>query len=139
MNELIQDVRYALRQMRRCPNFVAVAVVTLALGIGTNTAIFSVIEAVILRPLPYRDTDRLVLLKDAQDLDNGGLLYKDYEYLQSQSKTLVDSAIYYRNSGFSRVTLNDGIDPAFVQGAFVSANFFSLTGVAPEQIGRAHV
>src|ERR1051325_750723 len=135
MNELIQDVRFALRQMRRSPNFVVVAIATLALGIGANTAIFSVIEAVILRPLPYHDTDHLVLLKDAQDLENGGFLYKDYEYLQSQSKTLADSAIYYRNSGFSRVTLNDEIDPAFVQGAFVSANFFPLMGVAPE-MGR---
>jgi putative ABC transport system permease protein len=135
METLLQDIRYGFRVLRKSPAFTAVAVFTLALGIGANTAIFSVIQALILRPLPYRDSDRIVLLKDADDPENGGFLYRDYENLKSQGHALMDFAIYYRDSGFSRVTLSDGIEPEFAQGAFVSADFFPLMGVEPA-LGR---
>jgi len=63
MNGLFQDLRYAVRQLRKTPGFMAVAIITLALGIGANTAIFSLIDQALLRSLPVKDVDRLVILK----------------------------------------------------------------------------
>jgi len=131
MNTLFQDVRYGLRMLAKNPGFSVVAVATLALGIGANTAIFSIIEAVLLRPLPYQDPSRLVLLADPQDHDGGGFLYKDLEECKLQDRSFKDMALYYRDSGFSRITLSGPGEPEQVQGAFVSAAFFSVMGVSP--------
>jgi putative ABC transport system permease protein len=131
MDSLFQDIRYGLRSLSRSLGFTAIAIFTLAVGIAANTSIFSVIEAVVLRPLPYRDPGRLVLLADSQDSEDGGFLYKDFEPLKSENQTFQDIAIYYRDSGFSRVTLASAGGPTSVQGAFVSANLFSLMGVPP--------
>jgi len=135
MGSLFQDIHYSLRSLARSPGFTAIAVFTLAVGIGANTSIFSVIEAVVLRPLPYRDPGRLVLLADSQDSEDGGFLYKDFDFLKSENRALQDVATYYRDSGFSRVTLASASGPLSVQGAFASANLFPLMGVPP-MLGR---
>lgn len=131
MNWLLQDIRYGLRSLARAPGFTLIAVLTLAIGIGANTSIFSVIEAVILRPLPYKDPARLVLLADSRNPQDGGFLDKDFESVKSENRTLEDFAEYYRDCGFSRVTLAGAGEPQSVQGAFVTANFFPLMGVSP--------
>jgi predicted permease len=131
MESLLQDARHALHSLAKSRGFAAIAILTLAIGVGANTAIFSVIEAVVLRPMPYANPARLVLLVDSSDPEDGGFLYKDFVAIKSQSRTLEDIAAYYRDSGFSRVTISGGGEPQSVQGAFVTANFFPVMGVPP--------
>jgi predicted permease len=121
---MLQDLRYAARTLRKNPGFTTIAAMTLALGIGANTAIFSVVEAVLLRPLPYKNADRLVLLAD-------GATYTDFEAWKSQNRIFEDMAVYYRDSGRSRVTLTGDGEPESVQGGFVAANFLPMLGVPP--------
>ena len=135
METALHDFRYAIRSLRKSPAFTTAAVLTLALGIGANSAIFSVIEAVMLRALPYRDSSRLVLVADAGNSDNGGFLYKDFAAFKAQSRSFEDLAIYFRNSGYSRATLIVGNEPQQVQGAWITATLFPMMGIAPE-IGR---
>lgn len=135
METVLQDLRYAFRSLRQSPAFTTAAVLTLALGIGANSAIFSVIEAVMLRALPYRDSARLVLVADAANSENGGFLYKDFDIFKAQSRSFEDLAIYFRDSGFSRATVKIGNEPQQVQGAWVAANLFPMLGIGPE-IGR---
>jgi predicted permease len=133
MNGLLQDVRYALRQLRKSPAFTTVAVLTLALGIGANTAIFSVIDAVMLRPLPFHNPGRLVVVKTTEPgrHDDIGVSYP--AFLDWRSRNDVFNALsVYRTDDF---TLTGRSEPAHVIGAVVSANTFSLLGVAPA-LGR---
>jgi len=130
LDSVVQDLRYATRQLRKNPGFTLVAVFMLAAGIGANTAIFSVINAVLLRPLPYRDPDRLVAVgSDTREAGNG-ISYKHYQAWRDQSRAYEGLAVYYRNSGWSRVTLT-GEDPESAQGTYASANFFEVMGLAP--------
>ena len=92
MESLIADLRFALRSWRKAPAFALAAIATLALGIGANTAMFSVVSAVLLRPLPFQNPENLVRLYEIQPRDknqggfNGPVVYRDFEQWRSQSK-----------------------------------------------------
>ncbi len=129
MSVLLQDLRYALRSLRRSPGFTAVAVLTLALGIGANTAIFSVVNTVLLRPLSYREPEQLVSLRaklTASNSDNR-LSAPEYLDLQREVSALSDVAAIWPIS----INLTGSDRPERIEAAGVSANFFRLLGVAP--------
>jgi putative ABC transport system permease protein len=131
MNGLLQDVRYALRQLRNKPAFASTAVLTLALGIGANTAMFSVINAVLLRPLPYKDPGRIVVFDGISSVDhsNSGREWADWA---AKSKALEDITVYQTG----QLNLADVAEPERVPAVAVSPRFFALLGIAPE-MGRA--
>lgn len=124
LEDLIQDLQYGLRQLRHNPGFTAVAVITLALGIGANAAMFSVVNAVLLRPLPYRRPARLVSLTGAYP--KGAIAG-----LQADSRTL-DIAAYTTNTAFNLIWQGE---TERVTGSSVSANLFSVLGAGAE-LGR---
>ena len=143
--QLGQDAGYALRMMRRSPGFTAVAVVTLALGIGVNSAVFSLVHAVLLRPLPYGDPERLVALWNRWD-GNAAAGLSDPELMdyQERSRTLQIAA-----SAFAPVNLGAVGEPERIAGVAVTTNLLPVLGVAPalgrnflpdeEREGRDHV
>jgi predicted permease len=127
----LQDVRYAIRVLWRSPMFTAAAALTLALGIGVNTAMFGVLYGVVIRPLPYADADRLFML--FQSDPRGGrtrLAPLDYIDLQQSSRAFTIAGIV--GTGF---TLTGSGDPEMVIGQLVTGNFFGLLGAQPA-IGR---
>ncbi len=131
MATLMQDLRYGIRMLLKSPGFTAVAILTLAFGIGANTAIFSVLDAVLLRPLPYRNPDRLVMLWTAdprRNIHEEGTSYPTFEDWRKQSQAFEDMAICSRGNP---VTLTNGSEPERIHAELVSANLFSLLGTAP--------
>lgn len=132
----LRDLKYALRVLRKHRPFAVVTILTLALGIGATTAIFSVVYAVLLQSLPYRDVNRLVMLfQTGREDSRQPFLLSDLQALKAQCRSFSDIAIYYKDTGFSRVTLTGVSEPRSVQGGYVSNNFFSILGMAPS-IGR---
>jgi predicted permease len=129
LEQLAQDARYALRALRRSPGFAAVAILTLALGIGVNTAIFSVVNAVVLRPLPYRDPATLVLI-DASPLSLAPAWLTTA--WRERARTLSDFAGF---NGPRAATLVHAGASQQIDAADVTWNFLSLLGVAPV-VGR---
>ncbi len=130
MNGILQDFRYALRGLRKNPAFTAVALVTLALGIGANTAMFTVLNAVLLRPLPYPSPEQLVMLwteTPGQGMREGRSAYRDVEQWRAQSKSFVDMAVYDPVS--VRLTAPGELDRISI--VRTSPSFFTLLGVQP--------
>lgn len=131
METFLQDVRYALRMLRSHPAFTAAAAAALALGIGANTAIFSVINAVLLKPLSYHDPDRLVLLLNTSPQGSGPGASPAKFNLWRRQAALQDVSAYR----FTVVNLTGDGDPEQVSAGVVSADFFRLFG-APLSAGR---
>jgi hypothetical protein len=120
------------------PGFTAVAVITLALGIGANTAIFSVVNTLLIRPLPLQDPDRLVWIvnhEDASDMSGRTTQVNHFLDLRAQSQSFSDLAAYFAFYGVGDNKLTGQGEPECLSGVPVSANFFQLLGVQP-QLGR---
>ena len=128
MDALLQDIRYAFRMLAKKPGFTIAAVLAVALGIGANTAIFSVVNAVLLRSLPYKDPDRLTMvLSHKRDSlrGSGSAAYLDVVDWEKQSQTFEQMAVF-RSMGY---TLTGAGEPERITGARVSADFFPMLGV----------
>lgn len=133
MDSILQDLRYAVRALAKSPGFAVIAIVTLALGIGATTAVFSVVDAALFRPLPFPHPDRLVVLENAQgppfaQFPRFGLYYDDWQ----AQRSVFDQVAVYRVGG---VNVAGGDDAARARTAQVTANFFATIGVSPA-LGR---
>ena len=126
MDSFLQDVRYALRAMRRAPGLTAVVLLTTALGVGANTTIFAVVYAALLRPLPYPRADRLVMATDQSPAN----------ILEWQRQSRSFEAMAALRTGPVDVT---GLDqPVRVEGAVVTGEFFNVMGVPPAWAAHLH-
>lgn len=137
LEALWQDIRYSVRSWRRNPGYTLLAVLTLALGIGANTAIFSVIYGVLLRSLPYQNGNQLVVLRQQAPLvgrQNLNFSVAEIEDYRNQNQTL-DAIAEHHSMTF---TLLGGAEPELIQTGVVSSNFFDLLGIQPIY-GRAFV
>src|SRR5215470_15345268 len=124
---MLKDLRYGLRSLIKHPTFTAVCVVTLALGIGANTAIFTVVNAVVLRPLPFQDAQRLAMIWTTKDTNQEQpLSFADYNDLKNQTKAF--SAVGAA-SPLWNFTLTVNGEPEPLQGMYVSASLLELLHV----------
>jgi len=128
LETLFQDLRFALRLLRKNPGFTSIAVLTLALGMGATTTIFSVVNSVLLRPLPYQNQDRLLRFEESHPGAPGmGLTFATYLDLEREAGT-VENVSAYRDWIFN---VTGGNEPQQVSGALVSGNFFAALGSQP--------
>jgi predicted permease len=137
MSTLFQDLRYGARILLKQPAFTLVAVITLALGIGANTAIFSLVNSILLRPLPFREPDRIVRLVQASPklgLDSWGVSQADFAAYREQNRSLESIALF--NS--SAINLTGAGEPERLPMTSVTADFFKVLGANPV-LGRTFV
>jgi len=133
VGNLLQDLRYAIRMLAKSPGFTAAAVLTLALAIGANTALFSVINGVLLNPLPYPQPEQLLTLHESKpNFDTGSISYPNFLDWQKENHTLSSMAVS-RSYSFSLTNLGEAEQ---IQGQYVTSDFFSILGVKPV-IGRS--
>jgi putative ABC transport system permease protein len=130
MDTFLQDLRYAARTLIKNPGFAALTVSCLALGIGVNSTIFSVVDTVAIRPLPFRDPEALVSLAtthQANGIDSGNVSYLDLQDWKTRTRTFADMAAVTGRS----LTLSDGDEPERFNGATVTWNMFPMLGIQP--------
>jgi putative ABC transport system permease protein len=137
MNTVVQDLRYGLRTLRKSPRFTVVGVITLALGVGANTAIFCAVNAAMLRPLPYHDPGRLVWITEVwhKQGDYASVPNPDYTNWSTQARSFAEIGGY---DGGSEANLTGAGEPERIPVVNVTANFFHLLGIAPTH-GRTFV
>ncbi|HTG33713.1 MAG TPA: ABC transporter permease [Thermoanaerobaculia bacterium] len=130
METLIQDLRYSVRTLLKSPGFATIAVLCIAIGIAANTSIFSVVNAILLRPFPYADPDRIVALHEIQpknDIDADGFSNLDYQDLRAQATGFSAITAYTQRS----LTFSGDGEPERVEGASIAWNLFPFLGVKP--------
>jgi predicted permease len=133
MSSFLQDVRYALRIFAKSPGFATIAILTLALGIGANTALFSIVNGVLLNPLPYaRPQDLVALYSHTKTFTHSSISYPNFLDWEHHNRTFSGMAAF-RTDSFNMTGMGD---PEHMRAEMVSANFFSLLGVKPV-IGRS--
>ena len=135
MNRLLQDIRYGVRMLVKNRGFAAVALLALTLGIGINTAVFSVVNAVLVRPLPYPNPSQLAVIwgvNERDGKDRQSISYRDFEDFRDQTQTLAQVAAYDQ----AGIILTEGEEPEAIDGVFATSELFPLLGVSPA-IGRA--
>ena len=132
MDNLLKDIRFALRSLLRRPGFTAIALVTLALGIGINAALFSIVNGVLLNPLPFPHPEQLVVMDQSKpNFETGAIPYPNFLDLRKENQTFAAMSIF-RAAAFSLIGAGE---PERVNGRYVSAGFCSVFGIAPV-IGR---
>jgi putative ABC transport system permease protein len=133
LRDSLSDLRFGLRQLFRYPVASAVCVLTLALGIGANTAIFSVVEAVLLRALPFKNADRLVDLTEykSRGVDSGGVSYPDYLAWKEHNTVFEETAAYYLINASNDIVLGGPFSTESARYSTVTNSFFPILGVQP--------
>lgn len=128
---MLIDIRYALRMLIKAPAFSVIAILALALGIGANTAIFSVVDAVLMRPLPYPHSEQLVLLREKMPIfDTGSVSYPNFLDWRAQNRTLTDLALFRRDS-MNLSNRGEETPPEQVAGAVMTWNLLRIAGLKP--------
>src|SRR5205814_4760347 len=138
MNALLHDLRYGLRMLLKYKGFTAVAVIALGLGIGANTAIFSLVNGVLLRPLPFPDAERIIYFDGncpSAGINESNISFLDFTDWSQQTDLFASTAAYWTGEAHLGA---DGAEPERVPRAGVTTGFFSVLGVQPV-VGRTFV